>query len=196
MAIVLCKFEGCVREKVAHGLCGPHYKQNRRGVTLFPLREVRTIAWRLDENTDKTPHPKGCWLWAGSTVKGGYGTLFWDGRNWGTHRLSYVRHKGEIPEGYVIDHTCHVHACLNPEHLRATTQKKNMENREGLAANNSSGYAGVSYNKRIGKFMAYITHKRKRIHLGFHATAEEAWEARKAKELELFTHSKLHSMVR
>lgn len=191
MATLLCSFEGCDRRREAKGFCLPHYKQSVRGSTLRPLIDKRTIDWRLDDQTDRAPHPLGCWLWLGATVKGGYGTLFWQGRNWGTHRLSYTRHVGEIPAGYVIDHTCHVHACLNPEHLRLATPRENSQNRAGLPSNNKSGYAGVSYNTRLARYMAYITHQRKRIHLGYFPTVEEAWEARRAKELELFTHTQL-----
>lgn len=55
-----------------------------------------------------------------------------------------------------------------------------------LNSNNSSGFKGVSYNKRTKKFKAYITRNKKTHHLGFFDTAEEAYEARKKAALKLW----------
>lgn len=35
------------------------------------------------------------------------------------HRFIYRAHKGEIPEGYEVDHMCRNRACCNPDHLQA-----------------------------------------------------------------------------
>lgn len=48
------------------------------------------------------------------------------------HRYLYRAHKGEIPEGWEVDHMCQVRACCNPEHLQALpgpehTAKTNRE---------------------------------------------------------------------
>ena len=62
-----------------------------------------------------------CWLWTGAMQKNGYGrvcTRYLD--DWGTpsaHRWSYTYHKGAIPEGKMIRHTCDVRNCVNPAHL-------------------------------------------------------------------------------
>lgn len=47
-----------------------------------------------------------------------------------------------------------------------------------ISKNNKTGYTGVSYDKRNKKYRAYITLKRKQIHLGMYDTAEEAYQAR------------------
>jgi hypothetical protein len=60
--------------------------------------------------------------------------------------------------------------------LRPCTQSTNGMNR-GVPANNSTGYKGVSYVKRTGKYHAYINSKRKRKFLGYYDTAEKAYEA-------------------
>lgn len=194
MAIVLCKFEGCDRKHRAHGLCEPHYGQQRRGSTLVPLRDQRTVAWRLDKDTNKSG-PKGCWLWEGATIPAGYGHMYADGRMQYVHRLSYERHKGTIPEGRYIDHECHVRNCINPTHLRLATPGENMQNLSGPSQDNTSGYIGVHYYKSRDKYTAYINIGGKRVNLGYFLTKEAAWEARKVKEIELFSHSPLVSSM-
>ncbi|WP_371930528.1 HNH endonuclease signature motif containing protein [Streptomyces poriferorum] len=59
------------------------------------------------------------------------------GRGVSTHRAAYELVVGPIPEGLVIDHTCHNrdatcaggicihHRCINPNHLEAVTQSEN-----------------------------------------------------------------------
>lgn len=74
------------------------------------------------------PEPNtGCWFWMGAGLAGnGYGQ-FWDGeKRVGAHRFSYELHKGPIPDGYGIDHSCNIGSCVNPDHLDAVTQAENM----------------------------------------------------------------------
>lgn len=193
MAILLCTFVGCDRKHQARGLCEPHYHQQRRGSTLTPLRDKRTIDWRLDEYTTKTDT---CWLWEGAVTGVGYGQLYSGDRMVGVHRLSYIRHKGRIPEGMYIDHECHVRRCLNPDHLRLATPGENSQNLSGARSNSATGYTGVHYYKSRDKYTAKITHEGKDYNLGYFLTKEDAWEARKAKEIELFSHSPLVSVLK
>lgn len=60
--------------------------------------------------------------------------------------------------------------------LRIATNSQNGANRERLS-NNTSGYKGVSWDKRRRKWHAYIYFNKKQIHLGFFDTAEQAYEA-------------------
>lgn len=80
-----------------------------------------------------TPEPNsGCWLWMGHTMKNGYGVI-------GVkedpskkmairlaHRISYELANGAIPDGMQLDHKCRVRCCVNPDHLRAVTQRGNL----------------------------------------------------------------------
>lgn len=42
------------------------------------------------------------------------------------HRISYVIHKGNIPEGYDVMHKCDTPMCVNPDHLEAVTTQENV----------------------------------------------------------------------
>lgn len=78
----------------------------------------------------------GCWIWTARKNKGDYGQTHWfEGKkriSGLAYRLSYIVHKGAVPEGLHIDHLCRVHACINPDHLEAVTQGEN--NRRGYGA--------------------------------------------------------------
>jgi len=76
----------------------------------------------------------GCWEWTASQARGGYGqftTSVKDGRTWyRAHRFSYTAHKGEIPEGMVVMHSCDNPCCVNPEHLSVGTHADNIRDRD------------------------------------------------------------------
>ena len=75
------------------------------------------------------PEPNsGCWLWMGAT-DGIYGYGKVNQKAHGekqAYRAVYVKHKGPIPEGLVLDHLCRNPSCVNPEHLEPVTQHENM----------------------------------------------------------------------
>ena len=55
-----------------------------------------------------------------------------------------------------------------------------------LNKNSTTGQKGVSYQKKLGTYRAYITINRKQNHLGSFATIEEAVKDRKAAEEKYF----------
>lgn len=68
----------------------------------------------------------GCWVWQGSLSGSGYGRAWFRGRAWPVHKIMYTMHKGEVPDGAVVCHTCDNPPCCNPDHLWFGTQDANV----------------------------------------------------------------------
>ncbi len=91
----------------------------------------------------------------------------------------------EFPDNMEVDHIYHINYDNRKEFLRITTHNQNMMNQK-LKSNNTSGVAGVSWNKKLNKWRARITVKYKEIHLGYFNNIEEAIIVRKQAELKYF----------
>jgi hypothetical protein len=76
------------------------------------------IGWTKERILSKvSPEPNsGCWLWAFSTFKNGYGQAG-QGEDCYAHRVSYRVHRGAIPAGLCVLHRCDQRSCVNPDHL-------------------------------------------------------------------------------
>lgn len=89
------------------------------------------------------------------------------------------------PEDMVVDHINHNILDNRKSNLRiCTKQQNNMNVKKGK--NNTSGIVGVCWDKCINKWLAQITYNYKNIYLGHFNTKEEAIEARKQAEIDLF----------
>lgn len=89
------------------------------------LQDTLTRFWRRVQKTDT------CWLWTGSIVPRGYGTFAtkkFNGRDKTyAHIFSYTIHKGAVPPGLLVLHTCDTPGCVNPDHLWLGTAKDNSD---------------------------------------------------------------------
>lgn len=64
-----------------------------------------------------------CWVWTGSKLKSGYGSVAMNGRTMLVHRIAYALGNGNLPPGTVVQHTCKTRSCVRPEHLTSRSQR-------------------------------------------------------------------------
>ena len=97
---------------------------------------------------------------------GGYGYLLIsvDTKLYKAHRLAWLYVHGAWPDSD-IDHINGIRDDNRWGNLREATRSENMQN-QTLSKKNTSGEAGVSWDKQSRKWAATITFNRRTIHLG------------------------------
>ena len=88
------------------------------------------------------------------------------------HRLVWIWHNGD-PGQMVVDHINRDRHDDRIENLRLASYSENRRS-SGMFKTNTSGYKGVTFEKTVGRWKAYIYLNNKRKHLGIFPTKEEA----------------------
>lgn len=107
---------------------------NPLGVYALPANDFTMAALeRMDDKFKKkvAVNYRGCWIWTGSRCGPGYGQLKRGSTNKKicSHRYSYEKLIGPIPDDVESDHLCGVRACTNPYHIRLCDHSSNQLNR-------------------------------------------------------------------
>ena len=89
------------------------------------------------------------------------------------------------PSNFVVDHINGNRFDNRNENLRIATKQQNTCNHT-IYKNNTTGYPGISFNKRQNKWVAYIKFNYQRINLGTFDDFLDAVRARETTEKELF----------
>jgi hypothetical protein len=105
----------------------------------------------------------------------GYISICINGEPYPAHRLAWLYVHGEWP-GNLLDHINRQRSDNRIANLRlASPQLNNMNS--SIQSNNTSGYKGVSWDKRMMEWAAYITLGRKKFHLGYFSNSQSAARA-------------------
>jgi hypothetical protein len=100
---------------------GPADFCSRRCAYAFRKRPLAERFWEKVEKTD------GCWLWAGSKRKTGYGSFsVGPSVSEGAHRVAYRLAFGPVPDGCFVLHRCDNPQCVRPDHLFLGSHLDNM----------------------------------------------------------------------
>ena len=118
----------------------------------------------------------------GVTAKG-YITLRLDGVPYYAHRLVWKWCSGHDPAAEV-DHINGTRTDNRISNLRPADRAQQTAN-SARRHNNRSGYKGVNFYPRLNRWVAQIQKHKKKHHLGYFTTAEEAAAAYAAASLEL-----------
>jgi hypothetical protein len=90
------------------------------------------------------------------------------------HRIIWILHNGNIPEGKFIDHIDGNKLNNSIENLRLVTHRENCQN---FTKHRNGKLVGCSFDKRRNKWQSQLWYNGKRKHLGYFNTMEEAHRA-------------------
>ena len=105
----------------------------------------------------------------------GYIVVWVDGKNYRAHRIAWKLHYGVDPVGE-MDHVNGNRSDNRIANLRCCSPAENLWNSK-TRRDSSTGYKGVTYQKRSGKFVARIATNKTQKYLGLFEEASMAHEA-------------------
>lgn len=121
----MCSFQGCAGKVVKKGFCSGHYKMQRVGLPLRPLRQYSTGS--VEQRIAANSRPEGdCVVWTGDTQSNGYGRITVEGRKLTPHRARFIARNGSLPDGLEVHHKCHNRLCVKLDHLELKTRRQHL----------------------------------------------------------------------
>lgn len=84
----------------------------------------------------------GCLIWTGGHVRG-YGLFSINTHTVLVHRLAWIMERGEIYDGFHLDHLCRVPSCINCNHLEPVTPAENVK--RGVIARGGRNHSKVTH---------------------------------------------------
>lgn len=124
----------------------------------------------------RTPTRNNAGEKAGSRNGSGHLQTRVDGRLVSVHRIAWLYVYGRLPENQ-IDHINGIRDDNRIANLREATNAENMQNQKRGRSDGRSGFLGVSWASREGRWRATITVAGKQKSLGFFDTPEQAHAA-------------------
>lgn len=142
--------------------------------------ETGVVTW----NTRPRVHfasNRSCAVWnsryagleVGSVGNNGYIYTSLDDDKYLLHRIIWKLHYGVDPIEFIIDHKNNDRTDNRACNLREATESKNSFNSK-MSSANTSGTKGLSWDKRLCRWHAYITIDKKRYNLGLYSDKDEA----------------------
>lgn len=87
----------------------------------------------------------GCWEWAGGKRSFGYGSIKWQGKFPGAHRVAWMLTNGDIPSGASVLHKCDNPPCVRPDHLFLGDHAENMKDMARKGRASKEGFHGEEH---------------------------------------------------
>ena len=175
-----CSIVNCGRKHYGRGYCSRHWQRWRKHgdpekLVQFPTPEEAFL--------HRTKRIGDCLVWMGSKPKG-YGRIRVNGKLQETHRFSWERTNGPIPDGMLIDHTCHNKACVNIHHLRLASPAENSSHLSSAMEGSKSGIRNVYWAK--GNWQVQVRKNNKKYYFGVYDDLDEAARVAQAAREKLF----------
>jgi predicted XRE-type DNA-binding protein len=128
---IVCEFCGKHAIKGSKKKTPPKFCSNRCVGNSHILSEDELLERAVKAFEKDVIKQEGCWGWKGTIHKSGYPTISTSNiqKTRLAHRISWIIHKGSIPNDLHVLHSCDVRSCTNPEHLFLGTHLDNMRDR-------------------------------------------------------------------
>ena len=119
---------------------------------------------------------------AGGLSSSGYLQVKIGGKRYKAHRLIWVWHGNDLPDGYEVDHINGNALDNRIANLRLATHAQNVRN-TSMRKDNTSGAKGVSWSLKAQRWISYVQFEGKKHYVGlFDDFAEAAMAAQRKRE--------------